>query len=79
MGYNEAMYIRKCKPSKSHTEKIYWQLVESYRSERGPRQRVVAYLGDVEEELRRGAKEAAEGRTKNDKFIFLMRHRNPPG
>jgi transposase len=65
MHYNEAMYIRRCRPSKSQKEKVYWQLVESYRSERGPRQRVVAYLGDVEEDLRQGVKEAAEGRVGN--------------
>ena len=65
MRYNEAMYLRRCKPSKSQKEKVYWQLVESYRSERGPRQRVVAYLGDVEEDLRQGVKEAAEGRIGN--------------
>lgn len=33
-------------------EYIYWQLVQSYRTERGPRTRVVAYLGDkVMEEM----------------------------
>ena len=56
------MYLRRCQPSKSQKEKIYWQLVESYRSERGPRQRVVAYLGDTEESLRLGIKEIATGR-----------------
>jgi transposase len=65
------MYIRKCKPSKSKTEKVYWQLVESYRSERGPRQRVVAYLGDAEEDLRQGVKEAAAGRFGNKQACFL--------
>jgi transposase len=62
MKYNEAMYLRRCQPSKSQKEKIYWQLVESYRSERGPRQRVVAYLGDTKESLRLGIKEIATGR-----------------
>ena len=27
----------------------HWQLVEIYRTQRGPRQRVVAYLGDMDE------------------------------
>jgi transposase len=62
MKYNDVMYLRRCQPSKSQKEKIYWQLVESYRSERGPRQRVVAYLGDTKESLRRGIKEIATGR-----------------
>jgi transposase len=57
------MYLRRCKPSKTKNPKAYWKLVESYRSERGPRQRVVAYLGDVEEDLRQGVKDAAQGQT----------------
>ena len=40
---------------------IYWELVESYRTERGPRQRVVAYLGDVGEGKRLGVQQAAKG------------------
>ena len=62
MRYNEAMYLRRCRAGKSQKEKVYWQLVESYRSERGPRQRVVAYLGDTEESLRLGIREAATSR-----------------
>jgi len=62
MKYNEAMYLRRCQPSKYQKEKIYWQLVESYRSERGPRQRVVAYLGDTRESLRLGIKQIAASR-----------------
>jgi len=57
------MYLRRCRAGKSQKEKVYWQLVESYRSERGPRQRVVAYLGDTEESLRLGIREAATSRT----------------
>ena len=37
----------------------YWALVESYRTERGPRQRVVAYLGKLDEAGRVGLKQAA--------------------
>jgi transposase len=55
------MYLRRCRAGKFKPGKIYWQLVESYRSERGPRQRVVAYLGDAEENLRIGIKDAATG------------------
>jgi transposase len=39
----------------------YWALVESYRTERGPRQRVIAYLGNLEEPVRRGVLLAAGG------------------
>ncbi len=38
----------------------YWALVESYRTERGPRQRVVAWLGGLDEAGRLGVKETAE-------------------
>jgi len=55
------MYLRKCRRSKGEKEHIYWELVESYRTERGPRQRVVAYLGDVSEAERQGIRRAAKG------------------
>ncbi len=61
MRYNEAMYLRRCRPGKSRKERVYWQLVESYRSERGPRQRVIAYLGDSNENRRLGIKKLAAG------------------
>lgn len=37
----------------------YWALVESYRTERGPRQRTVAYLGQMDEAGRLGVEQAA--------------------
>ena len=62
-GYNTGMYLRRCRPTKCKKDHIYWELVESYRTERGPRQRVVAYLGDVSEGKRLGAWQAARGAT----------------
>jgi transposase len=53
------MYLRRCGQTKERKEGVYWELVESYRTERGPRQRVVAYLGDVAEGQRLGVKQAA--------------------
>jgi len=38
----------------------YWTLVESYRTERGPRQRTVAYLGLIDEAGRLGVEQAAD-------------------
>jgi len=55
------MYLRRCGQTKARKEGGYWELVESYRTERGPRQRVVAYLGDVAEAERLGIKQAATG------------------
>lgn len=44
----------------------YWALVESVRTELGPRQRVVAYLGGLDEADRLGAQNAAVGKA-NDR------------
>ncbi|MDP2730350.1 MAG: IS1634 family transposase [Dehalococcoidales bacterium] len=56
------MYLKRCGPVKSKKEQVYWELVESYRTERGPRQRVVAYLGDINRAEGEGIKRAAEGK-----------------
>jgi len=56
------MFIRPCYRTKDGKRHAYWALMESYRTERGPRQRVVAYLGQLEEAVRDGVKQAAEGR-----------------
>lgn len=40
--------------------RAYWALVESVRTERGPRQRVVAYLGGLDEAGRLGVRQAAD-------------------
>lgn len=56
------MYLRKCRSTQSKKDRNYWQLVESYRTSRGPRQRVVAYLGDISQSEGEGIKQAAEGK-----------------
>ena len=58
------MFIRPCYRTKDGRRHAYWALVESYRTARGPRQRVVAYLGQLKEPERRGVKRAAEGKQK---------------
>jgi transposase len=54
------MFIRPIKVKKNGTNHKYWALVESYRTERGPRQRTVAYLGKLPDKVRRGVKDVAE-------------------
>ena len=54
------MYLKRCGQTKAKKAGHYWELVESYRTERGPRQRVVAYLGDVGEGKRVGTWQAAK-------------------
>ena len=53
------MFVRPCYRKKDGKRHAYWALVESYRTERGPRQRVVAYLGRLDEEGRLGLEQAA--------------------
>jgi len=53
------MFLRRCYRNKSGKRHAYWALVESYRTTRGPRQRVVAYLGQVDRPARRRVKAAA--------------------
>jgi transposase len=53
------MYIRRCYRRKNGKRHAYWALVESVRTARGPRQRVVAYLGEMDEADRLGVKSAA--------------------
>lgn len=55
------MYLRRVARKKRGKEHGYWALVESTRTSQGPRQRIVAYLGDVEEECRLGVAQAATG------------------
>ena len=59
------MFIRPCYRKQNGKRHAYWALVESYRTDRGPRQRVVAYLGQLKETERQGVKQAAEGKRKN--------------
>ena len=53
-----AMYLRRCYRRKDGKRHAYWALVESHRTARGPRQRVVAYLGGLDEEGRPGIQAA---------------------
>jgi len=41
------MFLKRCTRKKSGKGHTYWQLVESYRTARGSRHRVVAYLGEL--------------------------------
>ena len=60
------MFIRPCYKKSKGKRLAYWALVESYRTEKGPRQRVIAYLGKIKESKRKGIKQAAEGNKRPD-------------
>jgi transposase len=55
------MYLRRCYRQKDGKRHGYWALVESYRTSRGPRQRVVAYLGEMDAAGRLGLHQQAAG------------------
>jgi transposase len=54
------MFLRPHYRRRNGQREAYWALVESYRTERGPRQRTVAYLGLMDEAGRLGIQEAAD-------------------
>ena len=65
------MYIRPINIKKNGKQHEYWALVESYRTDRGPRQRIVAYLGELDKKGRLGIKHAAqEGPRQYQKKLF---------
>ncbi len=54
------MFIRQCSRLIKGKRQSYWALVESYRTARGPRQRLVAWLGKLDAAGRLGVLQAAE-------------------
>jgi transposase len=54
------MFLRQCFRKKDGKQHAYWALVESYRTDAGPRQRVVAWLGKLDEAGRLGVEQAAQ-------------------
>lgn len=65
------MYLGRCYREKDGKRYAYWALVENYRTARGPRQRVVAWLGVMDERGRLGVKRCAvpEGGKQADLFV----------
>ena len=64
------MFIRPCYRRKNGKRLAYWALMESYRTERGPRQRIISYLGQLDESHRLGVKSAAEGNPETRQQLF---------
>jgi len=48
------MFLRRCIRKKNGKPHTYWALVESYRTARGSRQRLVAYVGELKESEQSG-------------------------
>ena len=60
------MLIRQAFRTVQGEKRAYWALVESYRCKRGPRQRVVAWLGTMDEAGRLGVQSAAQSNSKGE-------------
>ena len=54
------MYLRRINKKACGKNHYYWALVESYRTEKGVRQRVVGYIGDVSKKRARKTKPSVE-------------------
>jgi transposase len=73
------MFLKRCQRRKSGKKHTYWALVESYRTARGSRQRVVAYLGELRAGERSGWSQlgrtlSGRRRTRPQRSLF-----DPPG
>ena len=64
------MYVRRCYRKKNGKRHAYWALVESYRTARGPRQRVVAYLGELDERGRVGLQQVVQPASTAQAHLF---------
>jgi len=70
MSYIGSMFLKRISLDKDGKRHEYWALVESVRTERGPRHRVVSYLGDMDEAGRLEVHAAAEGQTPVQESLF---------
>ena len=64
------MFLRKVSINKDGKRHDYWALVESVRTERGPRQRIVSYLSDMDEAGRVSIHQAVEGGQSRQGSLF---------
>jgi transposase len=64
------MYIRKTTRIKDGKSHDYWALVESYRTPKGPRQRTVAWLGELDESGRLGIEKYTKKSTESQQNLF---------
>ncbi len=72
------MFIRPCHRTKNGKRHAYWALVESVRTDRGPRQRTVAYLGQLDKAGRLGVKRAAQGNKQSGEDQLQLWEDNSP-
>ena len=69
--YWRIMFLRRKCRQKDGKPHYYWELVESYRTEGGPRQRVVSHLGDMDNPgMRQEILQAAGGHVSAQESLF---------
>jgi transposase len=66
-GSRDAMFLKRLERRKSGKQHTYWALVESYRTEKGSRHRVVAYLGELKKSEQSGWAELGRRLDKKDR------------
>ncbi len=81
------MFLRQCFRNKDGKRHAYWALVESYRTDAGPRQRVVAWLGKLDEAGRLGIQHVVcdtssvhtkDSTTSSDEQLSLFNKKDEP-
>jgi len=75
------VFLRRCKRRKNGKQHTYWALVESYRTSVGSRQRVVAYLGELQGNEPNGWAQLGrrlDGRSKPQRCLFDPPHYDEP-
>jgi transposase len=75
------MFLRRCERRKNGKRHTYWALVESYRTARGSRQRVVTYLGELKPSERSGWAQLGRrlcGKKKPQASLFDPPHYDEP-
>src|SRR3970040_1972148 len=72
------MFLRPHFRRRNGQREAYWTLVESYRTERGPRQRTVAYLGLMDEAGRLGVEQAAEPQSASPQQELFLEEKTEP-
>ncbi len=75
------MFLRRCIRKKNGKPHTYWALVESYRTARGSRQRLVAYVGELKESEPSGWAQLGrrlEGQTRPHPSLFDPPHYEDP-
>ena len=64
------MFLKKISTRSNGKRREYWALVESIRTDRGPRHRVISYLGDMDEAGRISVHRAIEGSPAIQESLF---------